>query len=100
MAVGLFSTNPEHSFFIQLIGVVAYGLFTVTCAAIIFGIVKATLGLRVTEEEELEGLDLGEHGMHAYDIAPSTGPFDNAHLRTASAPGTSMATSSVAASDS
>jgi len=100
LAVGLFSTNPEHSFFIQLIGVVAYGLFTVICASIIFGIIKATMGLRVTEEEELEGLDLGEHGMHAYDIAPSTGPFDNAHLRTASAPGTSMATSSVTASDS
>ena len=28
-----------------------------------------------------EGLDLGEHGMHAWDIAPSTGPFEDAHLR-------------------
>ena len=100
LAVGLFSTNPEHSFVVQLIGVVAYGLFTVVCSAILFGIVKATMGLRVTEDEELEGLDLGEHGMHAYDIAPSTGPFDNAHLRAGNAPGASLATSTVAVSDS
>ena len=30
------------------------------------------MGLRVSEEEEIEGLDLGEHGMHAYDLG--TGP--------------------------
>jgi Amt family ammonium transporter len=81
LAVGIFSTNPEHSLLIQLVGVLAYGAFTVTCAALLFGVIKATMGLRVSEEEELEGLDLGEHGMHAYDIAPSTGPFDDAHLR-------------------
>ena len=81
LAVGIFSTNPEHSFGIQRLGVGAYGLFTVICAGIIFGALKATVGLRVSEEEEVEGLDLGEHGMHAYDVAPSTGPFENAHLR-------------------
>ena len=81
LAVGIFSTNPEHSFLVQLIGVVAYGVFTVVCAGVLFGIIKATMGLRVSEEEELEGLDLGEHGMHAYDVAPSTGPFEDAHLR-------------------
>ena len=32
----------------------------------IFGVVKATMGLRVTPEEEMEGLDIGEHGMPAY----------------------------------
>jgi hypothetical protein len=53
-----------------------------------------TMGLRVSEEEEVEGLDLGEHGMHAYDIAPSSGPFDNAHLRgQGAAASTSVATS-------
>ena len=81
LAVGIFSTNPEHSFVTQLIGVGAYAIFTVACAAIIFGAIKATMGLRVGENEELEGLDLGEHGMHAYDLDPSTGPFDDAHLR-------------------
>ncbi|MDG2050598.1 MAG: ammonium transporter [Myxococcota bacterium] len=86
LAVGIFSTNPEHSFLTQLIGVVAYGAFTIVCAGALFGILKATIGLRVSEEEEIEGLDLGEHGMHAYDVAPSTGPFEDAHLRGASAP--------------
>jgi len=81
LAVGIFSTNPEHSFVTQLIGVGAYALFTVTCAGILFATIKATLGLRVSEQEEIEGLDLGEHGMHAYDVAPSSGPFDDAHLR-------------------
>ncbi len=89
LAVGIFSTNPEHSFVTQLIGVAAYAVFTVACASLIFGVIKATMGLRVSEEEELEGLDLGEHGMHAYDIAPSTGPFDDAHLRGGMAPAAS-----------
>ena len=48
----------------------AYGVFTVACASGLFFAIKATMGLRVSEEEELEGLDYGEHGMHAYDVAP------------------------------
>ena len=71
LAVGIFSTNPEHSFVTQLIGVACYGAFTVACAAGLFLAIKATMGLRVSEEEELEGLDYGEHGMHAYDLVPS-----------------------------
>ncbi len=77
LAVGIFSTNPEHSFGIQLIGVAAYGIFTVLCATAIFLFVKATMGLRVSEEEELEGLDLGEHGMHAYDLHVGSGGMDS-----------------------
>ena len=73
LAVGLFSTNPEHSLLIQAYGVLCYALFTVTCAAAIFLTLKATIGLRVSPEEELEGLDLGEHGMHAYDLSGSPG---------------------------
>ena len=73
LAVGIFSTNPEHSLGIQAYGVLCYGVFTVACASIIFLTLKATLGLRVSEEEELEGLDLGEHGMHAYDLSGSPG---------------------------
>jgi len=68
LAVGIFSTNAEHSFVTQLIGVVAYGVFTAASAAVIFGIIKATVGLRVSPDEEIEGLDLGEHGMFAYDL--------------------------------
>jgi Amt family ammonium transporter len=73
LAVGLFSTNPAHSLAIQAYGVLCYGLFTLICASILFVGLKATIGLRVSEEEELEGLDLGEHGMRAYDLTGSPG---------------------------
>jgi len=66
LAVGIFSTNAEHSFVTQLIGVLAYGAFVFPAALIIFYGVKATIGLRVSAEEEREGLDVSEHGMQAY----------------------------------
>ena len=73
LAVGIFSTNPEHTLLIQAYGILCYGVFTVVCASIIFFTLKATIGLRVSPEEELEGLDLSEHGMHAYDLSGSPG---------------------------
>ena len=69
LAVGIFSTNPEHSFITQLVGVLAYGAATSACAFGIFGVIRVTMGLRVSPEEELEGLDLAEHGGHAYDFS-------------------------------
>lgn len=66
LAVGIFSTNAEHSFLTQLIGVLAYGVFCFVAAFIIFFALKALLGLRVDPEEERVGLDVGEHGMEAY----------------------------------
>ena len=73
LAVGIFSTNPEHSLWTQLLGVVAYGIFAFGSALAIFGVIRASMGLRVSEEEELEGLDVGEHGQHAYDLGLSSG---------------------------
>ena len=64
LAVGIFAA--EYSFTTQLIGVAAYGVFTVACALILFLGLKVTVGLRVSEEEEYAGLDIGEHGMMAY----------------------------------
>ncbi len=64
LAVGLFSA--EFSFLNQLIGVVASGVLCFAGASAIFAILKATIGIRVSEDEELRGLDLGEHGMEAY----------------------------------
>ncbi len=63
---GLFAGGGPGLLVTQLIGVVAAGgyVFLVSLAA--FGIVKAAMGLRVSEEEEIEGLDLGEHGITAY----------------------------------
>ncbi|MEN8184950.1 MAG: ammonium transporter [Myxococcota bacterium] len=78
LAVGIFSTNPEHTLVNQLIGVVAYGAFTFGAAMAIFGVIRATMGLRVSEEEELEGLDAGEHGQHAYDFgAGAVGSYES-----------------------
>jgi Amt family ammonium transporter len=71
LAVGIFSV--EHSFLIQLLGVGAYGLFTVACAFTIFFLIKVTMGLRVDEEEEMKGLDISEHGMESYaDFQPAS----------------------------
>jgi ammonium transporter, Amt family len=50
----------------QLIGVAAVGAFTFTISFIIWIIIKKSIGLRVSESEEIEGLDVGEHGMEAY----------------------------------
>ena len=66
LAVGIFSTNPDHAFITQLIGVLAYGAISFPAALLIFFGLKQTLGLRVSEEEERMGLDVGEHGMEAY----------------------------------
>lgn len=66
LAVGIFSTNPEHSFLIQLLGVAAAGVTSFAAALVIFLAIKAVIGIRVSEEEELQGLDIGEHGMEAY----------------------------------
>jgi Amt family ammonium transporter len=66
LAVGIFSTNPEHSFMVQLIGVLAYGIVAAAAAFAIFGVLKATVGIRVSPEEEKQGLDIGEHGMESY----------------------------------
>ncbi|MCP5067410.1 MAG: ammonium transporter [bacterium] len=68
LAVGIFSTNPAHTFGAQVLGVAAYGVFTVASALLLFGGIRALMGLRVDEAEELEGLDLAEHGGHAYDF--------------------------------
>lgn len=50
----------------QLIGVVSVGAFTFAAAMLAWAVIKAVLGIRVSREEELRGLDIGEHGMEAY----------------------------------
>jgi len=66
LAVGIFSTNPEQTLTAQLIGVAAAGATCFTAAFAIFAFLKAVMGIRVHETEELRGLDVGEHGMEAY----------------------------------
>ncbi|MEN9870261.1 MAG: ammonium/methylammonium permease [Cyanobacteriota bacterium] len=66
LAVGIFSTNPEHSIVTQLIGILAVAAFSIAFSVIAWGILKFTIGLRVDEEDERRGLDISEHGMEAY----------------------------------
>jgi Amt family ammonium transporter len=67
LAVGLFGNLAGMDQFIsQLIGVLAYAVFCLATSFIILYGLKVTIGLRVTKEEEIEGLDLHEHGMTAY----------------------------------
>jgi len=59
-------TDSEASFVTQLIGVVATGVFVCIASAIVWLVLKYTIGIRVSEEEELVGLDMSEIGMEAY----------------------------------
>ncbi|WP_018997291.1 ammonium transporter [Hirschia maritima] len=54
------------SFAVQALGVVSVGAFVSAASAIVWIILKVTMGLRVSEEEEMEGLDLNETGVAAY----------------------------------
>jgi Amt family ammonium transporter len=72
LAVGIFGELAGPSqLWNQFVGVVAYGAATFAFAASLFLIIRATMGLRVDPEEEMEGLDMAEHGMHAYPDFPS-----------------------------
>ena len=64
LAVGIFSA--DHSLLTQLVGVAACGAIAFPAAALIFLVLRSTIGLRVSAEEERRGLDLAEHNMEAY----------------------------------
>ena len=67
LAVGIFALpGCGYTFLNQLIGVVSVGVVAFPCAFLIFWMIRKTVGIRVSAEEELRGLDLGEHGMEAY----------------------------------
>jgi ammonium transporter, Amt family len=64
--LGLFNGGGLGSLITQVIGVLSVGGFVVLSSSIIWIALKATLGIRVPAEEEMKGLDIGEHGMEAY----------------------------------
>lgn len=80
IAVGLFSNEESEGFIAkglfygggtdqlvsQIIGVVAVAAFVFVTSTIMFALIKATIGLRVSEQEEREGLDVHEHGSLGY----------------------------------
>ena len=63
---GLFFGGGFNLLGSQLIGIAAVGAFTFTVSSLVWIIIKKTIGIRVSEAEEFEGLDIGEHGMESY----------------------------------
>ncbi len=64
LAVGIWGT--DMSFIAQLKGVAVYGVAAFSTSFILFAVMKYTMGIRVSAEEETEGLDVYEHNVHAY----------------------------------
>jgi ammonium transporter, Amt family len=59
-------TNGDATIGTQLYGIVTVGIFTIVASAIVWMILKVVVGLRVSEEDEIMGLDMAELGMEAY----------------------------------
>ena len=67
LAVGIFGAKAGlDQFLYQLAGVAAAGVFCMASAFVILFFLKKTVGIRVSRDEEMEGLDIHEHGMDAY----------------------------------
>lgn len=60
---GLLYTGDPHYLFIQILGVVAVAVYVFIAINIVFRIIRATIGLRVSPSEEINGLDFEEHGL-------------------------------------
>ena len=50
----------------EIIGIIAVGIFTFVSSSLVWFLLKETIGIRVSLEEEIQGLDIGEHGNSAY----------------------------------
>ena len=70
---GLFYGGGTHMFLIQLLGVVSVAVYVLVTMFIVFKLIQKTVGLRASEEEEILGLDITEHGLvSSYaDFAPA-----------------------------
>jgi Amt family ammonium transporter len=76
LAIGLFKTGAgllvgggTQQILVQLVGIIAAGAWAFSTSFVLFLAIKYTVGLRVSEVEEIEGLDIHEHGMLAYPSA-------------------------------
>ena len=88
---GLFYGGGVHQLLVQPAGVVAIAVYTVICMFVVFKVIKAVNGLRVSAQEEIEGLDITEHGLtsayadflplEAHLGAKSDGPADVSGLK-------------------
>ena len=72
IAVGFFDYNDGllygggvHHLLIQLLGIACIAGWTIITMTIVFTVLKKTIGLRVSAQEEMEGLDSSEHGLES-----------------------------------
>jgi ammonium transporter, Amt family len=76
---GLFYGGGFHQLGVQALGVFSALVYVLVASYVILAIMKKTMGLRVTEEEEVMGLDLSEHGGYGYpELLPSKRPYVSA----------------------
>ena len=74
---GLFYGGGAGLLGTQLLGIAAVGAFVFAASLVLWWVLKKTMGIRVTREEEIAGLDIGEHGNHAYpDFVPAVESID------------------------
>ena len=67
LAVGIFGSKAgADQLWFQFVGIACVGVFVTIFTALIWFVLKKSIGIRVSEQEEVEGLDYGEHGMEAY----------------------------------
>ena len=74
LAVAIFGIG-EFSVITQLVGILSVGIFSFAFAFVAFYLLKITVGIRVSEEEEVKGLDISEHDMSAYAGEVKTAAF-------------------------
>ncbi|NLX63821.1 MAG: ammonium transporter [Clostridiaceae bacterium] len=63
---GLFFGGGFSLLGVEIIGIIAVGIFTFASSSLVWYLIKETIGIRVSLEEEIQGLDIGEHGNSAY----------------------------------
>ena len=99
---GLFLGGGGEQLWVQFYGIAATVGFTFVACLIVFAAIKYTVGLRVSEEHELAGLDISEHGMFGYperfiDVQGAE-PESDAHQQAPAPAGTSTVTKPATAS--
>lgn len=95
---GLFYGGGFGLLGVQLLGIVAVGAFVFAASMLVWFVLKKTVGIRVPAEEEIAGLDIGEHGNRAYpDFAPAVDSVDYSAVDTlaVAAPATAEAAATV-----
>jgi Amt family ammonium transporter len=61
-------TSTGHQFYVQVVGVLTVAILSGVVTWVIAKTISATVGLRVSEEEEIDGLDISAHGERGYDL--------------------------------